>query len=403
MKTTHGQITYCTNIHTGENWADHLEQIRQNFPAIKASLSPHEPMGIGLRLSNKASIDLSDPYELDRFKVWLHENNAYVFTMNGFPYGGFHDTIVKDQVHAPDWLTDDRVDYTIRLFDILAELLPEGMDGGVSTSPLSYKHWFHTPNHLLKGIVKATENIVKIAHHLVDIQATTGKLLHLDIEPEPDGVLETGREFLDWYEEDLLNIGVHHLSTTFSVTELEAEKMLKDHIGICYDVCHFAIGYESHETVLHELQQKGIRIGKFQISAALKGQMDSDQQARKQTIEAFASFNEPTYLHQVIAQTKHHDLLRYKDLPEALKDATNHDVTEWRAHYHVPIFEENFGLLQSTQSDIKEVLHLQKAQHISHHLEVETYTWDVLPASLKLPIQQSIIREMQWLLHTLQG
>lgn len=360
-------------------------------------------MGIGLRLSNKASIDLSDPYELDLFKVWLHENNAYVFTMNGFPYGGFHDTIVKDQVHAPDWLTDHRVDYTIRLFDILAELLPEGMDGGVSTSPLSYKHWFHTPNHLLNGIVKATENIVKVAHHLVDIKATTGKVLHLDIEPEPDGVLETGREFLDWYEEDLLNIGVHHLSTTFSVTELEAEKMLKDHIGICYDVCHFAIGYESHETVLHELQHKGIRIGKFQISAALKGQMDSDDHVRKQTIDAFASFNEPTYLHQVIARTKHHDLLRYTDLPEALKDATNHDVTEWRAHYHVPIFEENFGLLQSTQSDIKQVLHLQKAQHISHHLEVETYTWDVLPASLKLPIQQSIIREMQWLLHTLQG
>ena len=110
MKTTHGQITYCTNIHPGENWPDHFEQIRQNFPAIKASLSPHEPMGIGLRLSNKASIDLSDPYELDLFKVWLHENNAYVFTMNGFPYGGFHDTIVKDQVHAPDWLTDHRVD-----------------------------------------------------------------------------------------------------------------------------------------------------------------------------------------------------------------------------------------------------------------------------------------------------
>lgn len=397
MKTSKGHLTYCTNIHAGENWPDHFAALQANFPAIKNSLSPHDPMGIGLRLSNIASIQLSDPEELEIFKEWLFKNNAYVFTMNGFPYGGFHNTVVKDQVHAPDWLTSERLNYTIRLFDLLAELLPAGMDGGISTSPLSYRHWFNTPNHLLNATIKATQNILQVVSHLADIHSTTGKLLHLDIEPEPDGILETGEEFLDWYEEELLPAGVHELSNSFSISELAAEKLIKDHICLCYDICHFAIGSEPHEKVIQQLKARGIKIGKFQVSAALKANMPEDAEQRNTISNAFSAFNEPTYLHQVIARKKDNDFIRYRDLPDALADAQNTHVTEWRAHFHVPIFEQHFGVLQSTQSDIIEVLGLHKAQHLTHHLEVETYTWEVLDATLKLPIQQSIIREMKWL------
>ena len=124
MLTQFGHLTYCTNIHTGENWQDHFTEIKKYFPNIKQVLSPDKPMGIGLRLSNIASISLSEPGNLDIFKQWLLQNNAYVFTMNGFPYGGFHNVVVKDQVHSPDWTTMDRVEYTNRLFDILQELLP---------------------------------------------------------------------------------------------------------------------------------------------------------------------------------------------------------------------------------------------------------------------------------------
>ena len=140
MLTNNGHLTYCTNIHTGENWQDHFTEIKKYFPSIKNELSPDKPMGIGLRLSNIASEELSQGDNLTIFQQWLSQNNAYVFTMNGFPYGGFHNVIVKDQVHAPDWTTTDRVDYTIRLFDILNKLLPAKMEGGISTSPLSYKY-----------------------------------------------------------------------------------------------------------------------------------------------------------------------------------------------------------------------------------------------------------------------
>ncbi len=95
------------------------------------------------------------------------------------------------------------------------------------------------------------------------------------------------------------------------------------------------------------------------------------------------------------------ELLRYPDLPEALSDYDNPKVDEWRAHFHVPIFEEDFGSLQSTQKDIKEVLRVQKTKNFTNHLEVETYTWDVLPASLKLPLQESVTRELQWVVQHL--
>src|ERR1700712_608711 len=123
MLTRKGHLTYCTNIHAGESWSSHFENLRIHLPVIKEAVSPLHPFGIGLRLSDRASRDLSDENTLLEFQNWLHEHHCYVFTMNGFPYGGFHHTVVKDQVHQPDWLTQDRIDYTIRLANILSNLL----------------------------------------------------------------------------------------------------------------------------------------------------------------------------------------------------------------------------------------------------------------------------------------
>jgi hypothetical protein len=396
METSKGHLTYCTNIHAGEDWIQHFAALQQNFPAIKNEVSPNGRMGIGLRLSNIASLELIKKEELELLQQWLKENEAYVFTMNGFPYGGFHNTRVKDQVHAPDWTTQERVDYTRRLFDILTQLLPANMDGGVSTSPLSYRYWFDTPEELAAARETATQNILEITEHLIDIDRSTGKILHLDIEPEPDGILETGFEFIEWFQNDLLTAGAKRIATKYAVSEAAAEEMIKKHVCLCYDICHFAIGYERHEEIINQLTQYGINIGKFQISAALKARLKDDSSSRLKIKSAFSNFNEPTYLHQVVAFKNNSELIRYPDLPQALEDVENPTVKEWRAHFHVPVFEKDFGLLQSTQSDICEVLEIQKRNMLTPHLEVETYTWDVIPEALKLPLQKSISRELQW-------
>jgi hypothetical protein len=388
MLTNAGHLTYCSNIHAGESWADHFAALKQYFPQIKKKVSPNTRMGIGLRLSNQASLDLIRDDQLKNFSTWLTENDAYVFTMNGFPYGGFHHVRVKDQVHTPDWTTTDRVDYTIRLFRILEKLLPDDMDGGVSTSPLSYRHWFKSADALKAARQKATANILLVAEELVRIQKNSGKLLHLDIEPEPDGILESGKEFIDWYENELLPAG--------------SPLLLKAHIRLCYDVCHFAIGYEDQEEVIRQLKQKGIGIGKIQISAALKGNF-AHAHERASVKQAFATYNEPVYLHQVVARKDDGSLLHYPDLPEALADADDPEVNEWRAHFHVPVFSEQFGILESTQQQIRQLIEMQKNSPMTSHLEIETYTWEVLPSFLKLPLHESIIRELQWVMELLDA
>lgn len=396
MLTKAGHLTYCTNIHAGETWQDHLAALKANFPTIKEKVSPNNPMGIGLRLSNEASIELIKKENLLKFKKWLNDQEAYVFTMNGFPYGGFHHTVVKDRVHSPDWATEERVDYTIRLFHILSDLLPEGMDGGVSTSPMSYRLWFTTQEQANKARGAATKNIIRIIESLIQMHQSTGKLLHLDIEPEPDGLLETGKEFIEWFENDLLPIGIPIIKSKQNLSDQKAENLIKEHLRLCYDVCHFAIGYEPHQSIIDDITKRGIKIGKIQISAALKAGMDSPESDRQSIKQNFEKFSEPVYLHQVVAKTTDGRLLRYPDLPQALKEKDNLLVNEWRAHFHVPIFAEKFDLLSSTHDEITEVLLLQKTKPFTSHLEVETYTWEVLPADLRLPLQDSIIRELEW-------
>lgn len=402
MKTHYGHLSYCTNIHAGESWSEHFESLQKYIPAIKQKVSPYKPFGIGLRLSNVASIELYKKENLFAFQNWLSKNDCYVYTMNGFPYGSFHHTKVKEHVHTPDWTTKDRVDYTIRLAHILAALLPEGLEGGISTSPLSYKHWHKEADKLSSAFKDATMHVLQVAEQLINIKKLSGKLIHIDIEPEPDGLLETGTEFLDWYREYLLPIGHPFIQQKFNCTKEEAEGLIKDHVQLCYDVCHFAVGYEDHAAVINELKHESIKTGKIQISAAIKAKLPVIVQQRNPIIEAFNNYNESTYLHQVVALQNNGGLLRYTDLPEALKDANNTTVTEWRAHFHVPIFADDFGALQSTQQDIKNVIAIHHKQPFTAHLEIETYTWEVLPEDLKLPIGESVIRELEWVIDLLE-
>jgi hypothetical protein len=403
MQTAFGQLTYCTNIHPGESWGDHFAALRTHIPAIKAKVSPDKPFGIGLRVSNLASLELSKEATLLEFKAWLKEQNCYVFTMNGFPYGGFHGVVVKDQVHTPDWTTADRVAYTIRLFRLMAALLPEGMEGGVSTPPLSYKYW-HTRCEEERGSIMeaATFNMLLVVEQLIRIHRGGGPLLHLDVEPEPDGLLENTKEYIDWYFQYLLAAGVPFIMEKFEVSETTAVNLLKTHVQLCYDVCHFALVYETPQRVLERLQHYGLKVGRLQISAALKAAMPKPGADREKVIAAFRTFNEPVYLHQVIARKEDGSLLHYPDLPEALADAENPEVQEWRSHFHVPVFIEDFGVLSSTREDIVQALARQRTRPFTAHLEVETYTWEVLPPALKVDIAQSVSRELGWILQQLE-
>lgn len=392
MQIQNHHLTYCTNIHPGESWEETFRAVKTHIPSIKQSVSKDAPFGIGLRLSSLASEALLEAGNLPAFSRWLEANDCYVFTLNGFPYGGFHGQEVKGNVHQPDWTTQARLDYTLRLFDILATLLPAGMDGGVSTSPLSYKPWHDGAQALDAVKVAASKQLSQVAAHLYRIHARAGKLLHLDIEPEPDGVLEDSAGVVDYFNHSLLPVGIPYLQDELGLSRAEAEACLKNHIRICFDSCHFAVVYEKPAEVLARFKEAGIRVGKMQISAALKLNGGSLQDAAR---EAFSPFVESTYLHQVVARSNE-ALTRYPDLPDALALLPLSPADEWRTHFHVPIFLEHYGKLASTQADILELFACLRELNHGNHLEVETYTWDVLPQEIQLQQEESIIRELEW-------
>lgn len=389
-------LTYCTNIHPGETWDDTFNNLKRNIPPIKARVSTEAPFGIGLRLSDMASRTLMEGDRLSNFKSWLTDNDCYVFTLNGFPYGGFHHQAVKDDVHRPDWTTNERLDYSLRLFDILAALLPEGIDGGISTSPLSYRYWPAAQQNREDVFQKASLNMAKIAGRLYTIHQNENKMLHLDIEPEPDGLLENTQEVIEWFRTYLIPQGTEYLIKEYHFSRQEAEDCLKQHIRLCYDVCDFALVYEQPQDVFSLLKREGIKIGKIQISAALKADLSGSIAERNQVKEALLPFVESTYLHQVIEKKSNGELKHYPDLPQALEEIDNPEATEWRTHFHVPVFLDNYGRLESTQEDILEVFAYLKAEKVTQHLEVETYTWEVLPSAIQIELIDSIVRELQW-------
>lgn len=343
-------LTYCTNIHPAVGWAAVQESLRAHAPALKARLSPGAPFGIGLRLSGAESSELLDGTRLDDFRAWLDAEGLYVFTINGFPHGTFHGQPVKADVHAPDWRSEERVAYTLRLADILGALLPDGVEGTISTNPLSYRAWVDED-----GVAACTRNVRRVSDEL------RGTRITLAIEPEADGVLATIDDAIRWWPDGL------------------------DQVTVCFDACHSAVAYEDPVEALDALDAAGIRVGKAQLSAAL-----TVPPAAHEELRAFA---DPIYLHQV---TERGSLRTWPDLPEAL--SANGGGEEWRVHFHVPIFVERYGALESTQEHLRRCIERVRTSH----LEIETYTWDVLPADLKASSVESIAREYEWVLDVLR-
>ncbi|NQZ45020.1 MAG: metabolite traffic protein EboE [Flavobacteriaceae bacterium] len=388
-------VSYCTNIHPGENWEVTFAHLKANLPKVKQRIAPDTDFGLGLRLSNRASEELEQGTRLQEFKQWLLDEGCYVYTMNGFPYGNFHNERVKDSVHQPDWTTKSRVRYTQRLFEQLAHVLPEGLNGSISTSPISYKHWFETPEAKEAAMRSGADNMLEVAVQLYRTEQESGPYLNLAIEPEPDGILENTAEVIAFFKDYLVPQGQERFGKEYGFDPEKAAYLVKRYISVCYDVCHFSLAYEAPERTFKAFKEQGINIGKIQVSSALKIRLDGDVDG---IWKALSAFDEPTYLHQV-TEKRDGEVFTYADLPEVLGKS---DIgKELRAHFHVPIFLEDFGMLGATQDQILETLDCLKDSDICDHLEVETYTWDVLPDSLKFDLVDSIVRELDWLIKKL--
>ena len=386
-------LTYCTNVHRGESWPDIFAALRRHLPEVKRRASPHAPMGVGLRLSAVAAEALDAPDTLGALREFLATEQLYVFTINGFPYGPFHGERVKEQVYAPDWRTPERLAYTDRLAGLLAALLPAdqpGLTGSVSTVPGAFRASASTD---ARGAI--AEALLRHAAHLAALEDRTGRRIALALEPEPMCLVETTAEAVGFFEEFLFTAdAAARFAALSGRAPATAERLLRRHLGLCLDVCHAAVEFEAPADSLATLRRAGVAVTKLQLSSALAvPRMDAA------SAELLRRFDDGVYLHQVVERGPD-GLTRYLDLPEALAawHGGGAPGREWRVHCHVPVFHDApLGRFATTQPTLLDILARQREDGISPHLEVETYTWDVLPPELRAGgLDAAVARELAW-------
>lgn len=375
MRFSCGDLAYCTNIHPAESWEETQHVLAQHTLKVRdLVVNKADPFAIGLRLSARAASELLQGDALTRFKAWLAEENCYVFTINGFPYGDFHGTRVKEKVYQPDWTTPERVEYTKELFTIISELAPLDVGGSVSTLPGSFKA-FGADESLIRA------NLIEMADFIEALSEVSGRDLHLGLEPEPLGHFENTEETLLFFDR-LLNDADDH-------------DKIKKRIGINYDCCHFALEYEETPNSLEVLRNEGLRISKIHLSAALALDPRIDG-----AVKSAMRFDEPTYLHQVIARHPDGKIVRHTDLPEAVEAHSSvDDAEQWRIHFHIPLDCEPEPPMSSTRFQAEQTLGAcLKDKEMCTHFEIETYTWGVLPPEMQRPVEEQIAGEYRWVL-----
>ncbi|MGR2663738.1 metabolite traffic protein EboE [Chromobacterium haemolyticum] len=383
-------MSYCTNIHPGESWQEMRAQLGFHLPRIKARVAPDRPFGIGLRLSALAARQLEEEPAQAEFRDFLAEHQCYVFTLNGFPFGAFHRQAVKEAVYLPDWRDPQRLNYSNRLAQLLAALLPPELEyGSVSTVPGGYRQHLSGDG---SGALWIATHLLEHAAFLHRLRQDSGRRIVLALEPEPDCLLATSEDAVAFFELHLLSrAALNQVAKWCNVKREEAEAIVRRHLGVCLDACHAAVEYEQPEDAVARLDQAGIAIAKLQLSAGLRVTRPDWMAA-----EALRAFAEDTYLHQVVAR-RGDDLWRYPDLPAALAALPRQPADEWRIHFHVPICHAALAPFASTQDFLSRLLALQRQRPLSGHLEVETYSWGVLPpAHRQGDLGEAICRELQW-------
>lgn len=385
-----GHLTYSTLVHPADDWPQLWDSLQRYLPQVKQRISPHQPFGVCIRLSHLTAAELhAKPAERETLKAFLKDQDLYVYTANAFVYGVFKNTPIKEQVYEPDWRSPERREYTKQVADILADICPAWATPSIQTAPLGFKPRVTGPD-----VVDAyTDNVLQVVAHLVHLEQTTGTLLTLGLEPEPRCYLETTDETITYFQQHLYTgKAAARLATLAHISMDTALAALRRHLGVTFDIGHQAVGFEDIPASLQKLVDAGIPIVKLQEAASMYIGEVTDEK-----IAALQRFATTIYLSQT-AECRGDHLEHYLNLEDAIAGwATDKTPRQWRTHFHVPVFLEDLGPLKSTRFALEQALAMHKATPLSRHLEIETYTWDVLPDHLKTgDIVEYVCRELEW-------
>ncbi|SCF45538.1 metabolite traffic protein EboE [Micromonospora mirobrigensis] len=344
-------LGYCTNVHPAEDLAGVLAQLDAYALPVREHLGA-DLLGLGLWLAAPVAAELAaDPALTRRLRAELTARGLEVVTLNGFPYAAFQAPVVKGDVYHPDWTTSDRLAYTLHLARILADLLPDdAARGSISTLPLAWRDPWDP-----RRADAARRRLDQLADGLATVERETGRTVRVGFEPEPGCVVEsTGQA-------GGLLAGV------------DVERL-----GICLDLAHLACAWEEPAAALDRLRAAGLPVVKVQVSAAVEA---ADPQAARGALHRWV---EPRFLHQTRSAgcaggvDPADPAYAADDLDEALERRL---PGAWRVHYHVPLHAPPEEPLTSTVPVLRAALAELFAGPAAgcDHLDVETYTWGVLP------------------------
>lgn len=380
-------LSYCTNVHPGRTLDEVLKGLERYAAGVRRVLNT--PVAAGLWLAAPVIQELNgNDTGVATLRERLAGHDLTCYTLNAFPYGDFHSERVKERVYVPDWTTPERLQYTAGCARILAGLLPEGTEGSISTVPLGFKHFEHAEDFEERCV----HNLLELVRGLDDVHDRTGRVVRLAIEPEPLCVLETTPETIAFFR------------TLYSAA---AEQGLLEaahrHVGVCYDVCHQSVEFEDVAGSVRELTAAGVRINKVHITCAIRLENPGENESGRQ---ALSEYVEPRYLHQTFVRRRDGSLLAHLDLSRPLCAEPPEeflDADEWRVHFHVPVNAESLGPLQTTRGDLRAALGAVAELEYAPHLEVETYTWGVLPGEEKPDLVQGLVGELAATRELLEG
>ncbi|SCL38370.1 Sugar phosphate isomerase/epimerase [Micromonospora rhizosphaerae] len=344
-------LGYCTNVHPAEDLAGILAQLDTYAVPVRRALGA-DLLGLGLWLAAPVAAELAaDPELRRRLRRELAVRGLEVVTLNGFPYASFQSPVVKGAVYHPDWTTRDRLAYTLDLARVLADLLPDdAARGSVSTLPLAWRQPWDADR-----AAAARRRLAELAAGLAAVERETGRTIRVGFEPEPGCIVE---------------------STGQASAILSA--MDTDRLGVCLDLAHLACAWEEPVEALGRLRAAGLPVVKVQVSAAIEAPAEATAALRR--------WVEPRFLHQTRAAGCAHaadpaDPAYAADDLDAALDARL--PGPWRVHYHVPLHAPPEPPLTSTLPVLRGALAGLFAGPAAgcDHLDVETYTWGVLPAA----------------------
>jgi hypothetical protein len=346
---------------------------------------------LSLRLSASSAATLAaDEVERKRLRRWLDDHQMYVFTVNAFPYGPFKGRVVMEDVYEPDWSTQDRVTYTCQVADVLVDISPESVSPSIQTAPLAFRPKVTTE----ADVNSLTEHLLSVVAYLVGLERRTGRRVKLAVEPEPYCFLETTEETVEYFRRYIFSAaGSRRLGLMTGEPASEIAGLVRRHLGVVFDICHQSVQFEDIAQSLQLLYDSGVPVFKLQAAAALWVPLVGDT-----AVEALQAFTDTIYLSQT-TELRDGQLTRFLTLSDAI-EAWRRDPSgrrEWRTHFHVPVFLDDLGAFRTTRPGIEAALQLHARTPLSDHLEIETYTWDVLPAHLKSgDVTEYVSRELEW-------